>query len=465
MMNPKKHKARQPRSPNSRDRLLEYNFNDNDSQSTTIKILKNHDDAVLQKNVSSLHPDSIRWINRRKPKKTGNKSVPGQVLPSKALQLREVFKSLDTDNTGVINLKTLKHALRYVNQGNLGIAVSSPISNLNASTSLASSTTNTTANGGSSAAISHSHKSSTSSPSISPPGTRHGHFGDGKLLRDPQGLLDFFASMDTNHDGIVDFNDFLVAMTANPDENDATGQPQQIQTIGNGLTGITNPQDEFFDFATKHRRQKILEFVKLYENNDIEKYHEIKKLFQLSYIPASNTTDLSVTDKLNRIKNELQNRMKELHSEQFVLKRKKEILRAREATLFFEQKHHQYLEQQPSSQHSQIKSFHKKQDQEETEKIANEIDLYQHEQVEKQIRKRFSQFALHNQHTYTPVLNDVLDSKKKNSTHYFTLAKEEAYKMKNDKYLVKNIPPILPPISLKERISQKTASVSTSAVG
>jgi Ca2+-binding EF-hand superfamily protein len=401
-MNPRKHQARRPRSNTKKNVPIDFG-NDSDSHSATFQIMKNHEEAAASKNISSLNPDTLRWINKRK-KLTGTNSVAGQVLPSKAVQLRDIFKSLDTEKAGVINIKSIKTALRTINAPSDIHSLYSPSSSL----------------------VSNSPTLSETSTTVRPfsPSSRKQE----QLISDPQLLLDFFTEMDSNQDGIVDFNDFLAAMT-----NEPTTEAEKGRTI--------NPQEEFFDFATKHRRHKIMEFVKSRHTSDLDKYEELKKLFQLTYF-TTGTTDLSVNDKLIRVKAELQKKIKELHSDHFLQRKKKEILRAREASLFFD---------------SQRKKFD-----DSVDGIASAPGLLsknvmmEDNEVDKKIRKRFAQFALHNNQTYTPHVSEV--PKTQSSDYFRKTAREDAYHVRNDKYLARNIPPILPPISMKEKLGKPTSS-------
>lgn len=371
-MNPRKHIPRRPRSrPATAEAADNASY---DSASTTAKIIKEHDDQATEpKTVSFLPPETIRWMTKRK--KFASNSVVGQILPSKAYQLRQVFKSLDFDDSGTIDIKELKHAVKYVNQ------------------------------------------SSTA-------GRSNGLQG---LIRDPQGLTDFFISMDKNKDGQVDFREFLLSMSTEVNES------KQVDSA-------VDQQEEFFDFATKHRRHKILEFVRDPSNPDMKKYEELKQLFRMKYF-TMDKVDLTVSDKLNRAKSELKNRIKEINSDAVIQQKKKELIRAREASLFFtnNRKKLEQLNQLSQQQLVHVNREH-----------LSSMHL-EDTQTDKNIRKRFSQFSLHDHHTYTPGMETV--ARTSNSTFVHRSAKDKIQQIRNEKYLVSKLPPILPPITIKERIA------------
>lgn len=62
--------------------------------------------------VSYLSPDSIRWMNKRRPK--GGSASAVHVLPSRALQLSQIFKGLDFDNSGAIDIEELKVSVHRI---------------------------------------------------------------------------------------------------------------------------------------------------------------------------------------------------------------------------------------------------------------------------------------------------------------------------------------------------------------
>ena len=62
--------------------------------------------------VSYLSADSVRWMNKRRPK--GGSAAAVHVLPSRALQLSHIFKGLDFDDSKTIDIEELKVRKRYL---------------------------------------------------------------------------------------------------------------------------------------------------------------------------------------------------------------------------------------------------------------------------------------------------------------------------------------------------------------
>lgn len=109
--------------------------------------------------VSSLPPNTLRWINKRRP----DGSHCRYITPSRAMHLRSIFRGLDFDDSGNISLKELKGAVAYV--------------------------------------------------------AKHDH-GSKPIFEDPKKMNDFFDKMDLNKNGDIDFNEFLVAMTEQGSNDD-----------------------------------------------------------------------------------------------------------------------------------------------------------------------------------------------------------------------------------------------------
>eukprot|EP01031_Cornospumella_fuschlensis_P043469 gene43469-53146_t len=146
---------------------------------------------------------------------------------------------------------------------------------------------------------------------------------DGAVLKDPQKLADFFVKMDVNGDGTVDFNEFLIAMTVQ--EGNKPEGDQQTDKL----------QEAFLEFASYHRRQKILDAVNDPSRGDIEKYNEMKELFKIQYFKEEQL-DLSTAEKLLRAKQLAQKQMKEIRTAAYLKQKRQELVRAREATMFFQ---------------------------------------------------------------------------------------------------------------------------------
>lgn len=214
-------------------------------------------------NVSYLSADSVRWMNKRRPK--GGSAAAVHVLPSRALQLSHIFKGLDFDDSKTIDIEELKDAIGFV--------------------------------------------------------AKHDTSSD-KVFKDPKKLMDFFISMDIDKNGVVDFNEFMIAM------NSETGA---------GTDGTKKLQQAFFDFANQHRRQMLLENIKgaNIKSTELEKYDDMKKLFAISYFKEE-TYELTLEDKLARAKADAKKdradlNLNPIHKET----RQAELRRARESAARF----------------------------------------------------------------------------------------------------------------------------------
>jgi Ca2+-binding EF-hand superfamily protein len=331
------------------------------------------EDSTLTKAVSFLSGDSVRWMNKRQPHT--KHPTRTRVQPSRALQLREVFRGLDYDNSGSIDIDELQEAVRYVCTSHV--------------------------------------------PGEEPP------------FKDPEKLMDFFKSMDANGDGTVDFNEFLVALTSQASSGD--GDADRLHQA-------------FFDFANQHRRQRILDFVKEKGSTDLDKYRELRKLFTIQYF-REDPVDMTMQDRLNRVQKEAAMQMKELHSAKYMQQRRQEQYRAREAALFFQhQRRSQSMRENirrnpmPGKKDTVISLVNE-------QSAALDAELV-NLQVEKKIRKRFAMFSMHDENTFTPD-ETVIESLRPQNIR--RMARQEADNVKHEKYLVSNLPPILPPISVRQR--------------
>ena len=72
--------------------------------------INKHEEFLNSK--SYLSADAIRWMNKRRP--GAGTSSTMHILPSRALQLRQIFKGLDFDDSGSIDIEELKEAVNFV---------------------------------------------------------------------------------------------------------------------------------------------------------------------------------------------------------------------------------------------------------------------------------------------------------------------------------------------------------------
>lgn len=126
----------------------------------------------LVKNMTSLSPDTIKWMNSRRPL---NQSVakPQHISPHRAAQLKDIFDGLDFDGGGEIDLQEFKEAIAFV-------------------------------------------ESRSNGPSI---------FGD------PKKVKEIFIEMDADGSGTVDFDEFVTALTSDSKSGTNTGNElSKLQT-------------------------------------------------------------------------------------------------------------------------------------------------------------------------------------------------------------------------------------------
>eukprot|EP01035_Chromulina_nebulosa_P036041 gene36041-48498_t len=87
---------------------------DSSSENTSAFLKKFNSAAAADKEpmMTFLSPEAIRWMNKRKP--SASYGGAAHILPSRALQLRSIFKGLDVDGSGSIDLNELRDAVGYV---------------------------------------------------------------------------------------------------------------------------------------------------------------------------------------------------------------------------------------------------------------------------------------------------------------------------------------------------------------
>lgn len=346
------------------------------ASSSNLSVASHEDDQGLSRNVSFLSADTVRWMNKRKP--NAKNSLRAFVMPARALQLREIFRGLDFDRSGNIDIDELKEAISYVVTASTGDSKAEP------------------------------------------------------LFKDPQKIMHFFTAMDTNGDGTVDFDEFLLAMTSQSEEEESNEQTKRLQNA-------------FFDFANKHRRQKIRDFVSDPNQSDLVKYEEMKNLFSIKYFKKE-AVITSVSEQLNQVREEVKKQMKEIQSEQYLKQKKLETKRAREASLYFE--HKRKSGELGKIGETYTPSIMSSTSNSELAQSISEAALHR-KRAERNIRKRFSEFSLNDFHTFTP---DQGLEERMRPENVRRMAKLEAYNLKQDKYLTSNLPEIKPPVSMKTRI-------------
>lgn len=219
----------------------------------------------VMKYVSSLNSDTMRWMNKRRPKNSA--ALPGHVMPSIALQLRHMFDNFDFDKSGEIDIAELKQAVKFV---------------------------------------------ADACPELA---------GQSHSAQDTRSITNFFQSMDVDHNGVVDFVEFLAAVTGNHSESDAL----EIARASRRL------QAAFLEFATQLRRQRLASDLSCDNITSEQKVQSLKDLYSINYFVESG---LEPEKDLVKYKKQL----KEFNGGALQSRKKKEIERAREAACLLKQK-------------------------------------------------------------------------------------------------------------------------------
>ena len=129
--------------------------NDEDNMKMTEEEMQAHQDQQNRRAFTYLSGDAVRWMQKRRPAADSN--AKNFIPPMRVLQLRSIFRGLDFDGSGEIDIDELKDAVKFVSDADTGSG---------------------------------------------PP-----------LIEKPQEIIDLFESMDIDKNGTVDFDEFLVGMT------------------------------------------------------------------------------------------------------------------------------------------------------------------------------------------------------------------------------------------------------------
>jgi Ca2+-binding EF-hand superfamily protein len=243
----------------------------------------------LTKCVTYLSPDAISWMNKRRPHAINDKTLHySHITPSKALQLLAIFRGLDHDNSGQISKKELQDALRYVTASSQKNELTEEILSRKTST-FGQSSTNPSRRGSVISQISpsihmpkrresdaislRSRKSSimNSVASKLKPISSNTSLIPKEISKDS--LSHLFDSMDIDGDGMVDFNEFVVQLTSSKSAGEVDNERMERA---------------FFEFATAHQRQKIIDSLNEKDNklNDVQKYYQLRKLFKMELLQS-----------------------------------------------------------------------------------------------------------------------------------------------------------------------------------
>lgn len=234
---------------------------DEDNMKLSEEEINAQQEAQNRRAFTYLTPDAIRWMQKRKP--AADSSAKNFIPPMRVLQLRSIFRGLDFDGSGEIDISELKDAVRFVAGADTGSG---------------------------------------------PP-----------LIEKPEEIVQLFESMDIDKNGTVDFDEFLVGMTS---------------SSASGSIGSAKMANAFFDFANQHRRQTIVDKVTDSKLDTLERYDELRKLYNMKYL-KDEPRDGTVEDILNEIKKNAAQQKKEMNAaaEKY---RRAELNRARAAAIYFD---------------------------------------------------------------------------------------------------------------------------------
>ena len=93
-----------------------FDLHDEDSLGhiMTEEEIRRHEEQQNRRSFSYLSADAVRWIQKHRP--TASTSAKNFIPPQRVLQLRAIFRGLDFDGSGEIDLQELKDAVKYVAQ-------------------------------------------------------------------------------------------------------------------------------------------------------------------------------------------------------------------------------------------------------------------------------------------------------------------------------------------------------------
>ena len=256
----KKPRSKPPPSE-SQKRFQITEEHDEDNMKLSEEEINAQQEAQNRRAFSYLTPDAIRWMQKRRP--AADSSAKNFIPPMRVLQLRSIFRGLDFDGSGEIDIQELKDAVRFVANADTGSG---------------------------------------------PP-----------LIEKPEEIVQLFESMDIDKNGTVDFDEFLVGMTT---------------SSASGSLGSAKMANAFFDFANQHRRQTIVEKVTDTKLDTLQRYDELRKLYNMKYL-KDEPRDGSVDDIMKEIKRNAAQQKKEMNAaaEKY---RRAELNRARAAAIFFD---------------------------------------------------------------------------------------------------------------------------------
>ena len=91
---------------------------DEDNIKLTEEEMQAHQDQQNRRAFTYLSGDAVRWMQKRKPAADSN--AKNFIPPMRVLQLRSIFRGLDFDGSGEIDIDELKDAVKFVANADTG---------------------------------------------------------------------------------------------------------------------------------------------------------------------------------------------------------------------------------------------------------------------------------------------------------------------------------------------------------
>lgn len=133
---------------------------------------------------------------------------------------------------------------------------------------------------------------------------------------DSMTIQELFSTFHSNN-GTIDFQDFVNAMTTGSHENNDTSRRD-----------LSQRQQAFFDIATKHRRQKLIDNLSSSDTDDLQKYKNFTKLFEVQYF-----RDESIVEAAGEIQNTSSKTVSQTLTKKQKQLRNEEVIRSRFAAM------------------------------------------------------------------------------------------------------------------------------------
>ena len=247
--------------------------------------------------------------------------------------------------------------------------------------------------------------------------------GGPPLFEDPEKMKQFFKDMDADGSGAIDFQEFLVGMTSSGN--------------GEGSKDNNRMQEAFYKFATQHRRTLILNELNNESASDLNRYAQMRNLFEIKFFRDEVGECNTVEEKIKRAKEEAAAERKKLGEESYKM-RSKELERTRAAKIFFTFDNEYKNNSSVLSNLSKLLKSSQKDSNNGTEEVLARSRLI----------KKLKKFSLKNIGTFEPPLSISTSTEKIKGN-----ARKEAMTIKHG-MIMKKTP--LPPISIKRQIEIKT---------